>query len=568
MTAPLGSKAVRLWRGILVAATLYGVATIVLTWPLFRHPGTTVLDSESLYGPSSVLVQRDINLTMWVLAWDAHAIATDPLHLFDANAFYPAKLSLACSEHMLGNLPLFAPAYALTQNPVLGHQVALVLTFVFCGLAMAAYVLYWTGDGAAAVAAGFVFAFAPNRFWQLGNLHVISVQYLPMVLLGIDGVLDRRRPTLAALALTGALVMSTLCSYYIGYAAFIVAAAYALGGLVMRGRTALPRAVPLLVCGVVAALFLGLVTLPYVLLRRSGVLPDYTDANYVEFAFLVILKFGVSGLLSWFVLPSMEGIPQYLTWTAIVFAAIAVLYRRRRPNGALIATAITGLVLALGPDVPLPWQPTTIIKMPYRLLATIVPGFSTMRAPLRFGSIVTLSVAALAGLGIATARSRLRAGGRERAATLLPVVLVATLCLEATPRRLSAMPMAVGPGMPAAVRWLAEHGEGAPLLSLPIGNLYHESRYMYLSTGHWLPTANGYSSYPPKTFIALAEQARKLPDPTALPDVVAQIPGLRWVLYDRMGIPPAVRPQWEKTLGDGLRLVQDFGDNVLYEVRR
>ena len=80
------------------AAVLFALATVALTWPLFRHPATTVLSAASVYTPpSSLLVQSDLNLTMWVLAWDTHAFVTHPSRLFDANAFYPATSTLACS---------------------------------------------------------------------------------------------------------------------------------------------------------------------------------------------------------------------------------------------------------------------------------------------------------------------------------------------------------------------------------------------------------------------------------------------------------------------------------------
>jgi hypothetical protein len=97
----------RPWLPVFGAAVVLAVVTFAITWPLFQHPSTQVLDSPSLYGPASVLVQRDINLTLWILAWDSHALVTDPLHLFHANALYP-RWSLATSEHMLGNVPVFA----------------------------------------------------------------------------------------------------------------------------------------------------------------------------------------------------------------------------------------------------------------------------------------------------------------------------------------------------------------------------------------------------------------------------------------------------------------------------
>ena len=64
-----------------------------------------------------MLIERDIYLTTWILAWDTHALTHDPTHLFQANVFYPAPSSLARSEHMLGSVPLFAPVYLATGNP-------------------------------------------------------------------------------------------------------------------------------------------------------------------------------------------------------------------------------------------------------------------------------------------------------------------------------------------------------------------------------------------------------------------------------------------------------------------
>src|SRR3989441_12052180 len=103
--APLARTMSRVaWVRIVFATGLLALTTVAITWPLFRHPASTVLDTESLYGPASVLVQRDINLNIWTLAWDSHALVTDPLHLFHANAFYPARHTLALLQRS-GVLP-------------------------------------------------------------------------------------------------------------------------------------------------------------------------------------------------------------------------------------------------------------------------------------------------------------------------------------------------------------------------------------------------------------------------------------------------------------------------------
>ena len=64
-------------------------AAIAVTWPLALHLANGVTD----FG--------DPLLNSWILAWDAHALATSPRHLFDANIFYPESWTLAYSETLL-----------------------------------------------------------------------------------------------------------------------------------------------------------------------------------------------------------------------------------------------------------------------------------------------------------------------------------------------------------------------------------------------------------------------------------------------------------------------------------
>jgi hypothetical protein len=553
-----------LWRWAAVGAVLYAGAAVVLTWPLFRHPGTTVLDTVSLYGPAAILIQRDINLTMWKLAWDSHALLTDPLRLFHANAFYPAPYTLALSEHALGNAIFFLPVYVVSGNPVLAHQATLLATFALAGFTMAAYVLYWTRDRAAALAAGALYAFAPFRLWQLGSLDYISIHWLPLVLLGIDLVLDRRGGAGASLMLGGALVLSSLCSYYVGYTAFLLAAAYLGAALWVRGRTALPRLLPLGGAIAGAAAVVAILTLPYVLLQRSGALPDYGEKEFTSLAFLSMLRFGLSGVLGYYVFPRRDGIPTFLTYTVLALAAMAlVTVRSRAVRTALLVAGVSGLVVALGPFLYLPYG-IPELPLPYYWLAKIVPGFSAMRAPQRFGALPVLAATALAGLALASVRERLRT--RFWPATVLPWLAVAAMFYEATPRGLRPMGMAVGETIPPAYRWLAAHGEGGPLLELPPNPLDHhrESVFLYYSTFHWLPLANGYVGYPPQSYREIMDIAGRLHEPGAL-EALRQRVALRWILLHRRDN-PYLPPEYESTLRARLRIVADFGDDVIFEV--
>src|SRR5712671_3414897 len=56
----------------------------------------------------------DGQLSIWNVAWVAHTLAVDPLHVFDANIFYPHRGTLAYSEGNLGAGALAMPVYWAT----------------------------------------------------------------------------------------------------------------------------------------------------------------------------------------------------------------------------------------------------------------------------------------------------------------------------------------------------------------------------------------------------------------------------------------------------------------------
>ncbi len=556
----------RPWLAALGAAVVLAVVTLAITWPLFQHPSTQVLDSPSLYGPASVLVQRDINLTLWILAWDSHALVTDPLHLFHANALYPARWSLATSEHMLGNVPIFAPIFLATGNPVLAHQATLFATFVAAGLAMAAYVFHWTRDRTAALAAGCLFAFAPYRVWQVGNLHIVSIHWYPLVLLGIDLTLDGRRRGGAALA-AAALTLSSLCSYYVGYTTFALGGAYALVRLIQCRRTA-AGALPALGAGfVAAAAVVGVLTIPYLVLQREGVIPDRVRAEQFDsMAFLSLALLGPRGYTSFFLTPRRDGIPQFLGYTVMALAVVGLCLRRRPPRGALLAGGLAGWGLAIGPVLNLGGGRQ--IMLPYRWLMAVVPGFSAMRIPQRFGALVTLAATALAGLALAELGDRLRRRGHGWAAAVLAGGVVVTALAEARTPGLRTMLMPVGEHTSPAHRWLAEHGQGGALIEVPAtgGDPLRQSQALLGSTVHWLPLANGYSPYPPPTFTTIMEAASRLPSAAAIDDMLAVAP-LRWVLVRHRLLRPADVGAWRAAFeAAGLRVAAEFPESTIFEV--
>jgi hypothetical protein len=208
------------------------------------------------------------------------------------------------------------------------------------------------------------------------------------------------------------------------------------------------------------------------------------------------------------------------------------------------------------------------IALPYRWLMAVVPGFSAMRIPQRFGALVTVAVTALAGLALADLTARLRRGGHGRMAAALAGVVVIAALAEARIPGLRTVPMPFGEYAPPAYRWLAEHGDGGALIEVPATGTdpLRQSQALLGSTIHWLPLANGYSPYPPPTFTTIMEAASRLPSADAIDAMLAVAP-LRWVLVRHRLLKPAQVGEWRAAFeAAGLRVAAEFPEATVYEI--
>ena len=184
--APGGVRA----RELTLVGLLFALLTLVLAAPLSLAPATKALP-----------LSADTRLFLWTISWDVHALLHQPLSIFDANIFFPEPRTLAYSEHLIGSAVLGAPALLATGNPVLALNVIVLLSCVLSGLG-AYYLARRLGvGGAAALAAGVIFAFGPARFVRLAQVHVAVVQWIPFALAFMHlYARHRRRRDLVAVA--------------------------------------------------------------------------------------------------------------------------------------------------------------------------------------------------------------------------------------------------------------------------------------------------------------------------------------------------------------------------------
>lgn len=537
----------------------YSAAGLWLFAPALRDFGQTVFAT-----PGGL--QADSYLVTWILSWVSHALASAPQHVFDANIHHPAPSALAGSEHLFGHLPLFAPVYALTGNPVAAIQFTRLASLTLCGAAMYALLRHWGAGGAAALIGGFVYAYCPARYFTIHALQLVAMQYLPLVLLFIDRVLDRGRVRDAA-ALAVAACLQLMCSFYLAYICAIAVAVY-LPVVLWRRRQPRRRRAAVAIALAAALLAFAASAIPYARLAMRGEFPEHP----IE----MLAGFSASPWASYATRPAVDRFgPLGQAYVGVLPASLAVaallsLWRAgpwRRPIAAAAAIGVVMYVFSLGPYLSIgDWR----LPLPYRIAAALVPGFGAMRVPLRFTFGVAFAVAALAGLG---AHCVVRARGRSiRALAAAVVIGLTAVDYGHLNYRAQVRPMP-GPGrVPPLYEHLARLPAG-PVLHLPtaidgeddFAALDREARNVYLSAFHWQRLLNGYTGYPPPLAATVKRLARALPDARAL-EILQRATGLRYVAVhgDALDAGAAARL---RQVGGLVRLAA-YGNDELYEVAR
>lgn len=171
-------------RPAAVAAALYVLLTVVLTYPLSVHPATTSFPGGG-----------DRNLFVWTLAWNAHAFLHQPLAIFDANIFHPYPRTLAYSENLIGAALLVAPVQWLMQNPWLTFNLSVLATIPLCALGGFVLARRLGTSPTAAWICGLIYGFAPPRFLRIDQAHLTSVAWIPFCLAYVHSYLATGRRT-------------------------------------------------------------------------------------------------------------------------------------------------------------------------------------------------------------------------------------------------------------------------------------------------------------------------------------------------------------------------------------
>jgi hypothetical protein len=518
-------------------------------------------------------------LYIWALSWGGHAIVHQPLHLFDANIYWPHPLTLAYSDSLL----VLAAPFNLIR--ALGGSWALALNVTMVGLLVltqaSTYLLarWFTGRTDAALLASTAFTFSSFLFVHFGHTQLLLTGLFPLCFYLLFRALDERSLRWSAWLGIANVAMLTGALYYA--AIYVVCVMIIVGGWVWLHRRDLNRQLArcFLVAGAITLLAVPTLV-PYARLGQSRPAGGGLHASD-----LMTVSPGS------FLYPNLDRaaskrggrtehtfFPGFSTEVlAIVGLGAAVGSRRRRggpqPLAAqgryqylwlLLAAAGVSLVIALGPEVH-------GVTMPFQVLHSHVPGFKNIRAVARLVMPAMLTCALLASIGF----SHLTRRFKSRTAALTALAVGAFMLLEfAAPVHRAVLP--TDNATLAVYRALATEPRGA-VAELPMAGevspprewAFVEAPRMVYGSIDWHDRVNGYSGSAPADYIANLRALDTFPSSRALQ--TARKLRLRYLVLhtgDYGGFPqytPAHAQAIVRALPSGMT-AQRFGDSWLIDL--
>jgi len=530
---------------LIVLLAGYLGAAVWLTWPLAE-------DAFNRLPCTSPACLFDTRYSAWVLAWESHALTTPGAHVADANIYHPGKDTLYYGPAGFGALPYFAPAFLATGSAAFATNLLLLLSAALSALSLHWVVRRWSGLDSAGFVAAATLLLHPWYLWGFvaATPHLAPLQYFPLIV----WLAAARDLSWARAALLSALIVAQCVTDPV----YVAAAVAAPVGLLAAWRIARAqsRRDGLLLAGALGAALLGLA--PFVL----GYLRVRADNPLL--AQQSLWKGGwqpadLTALLWQFPAPTTLA-PAAMLLVAI--GAVLAVRRRARREGALghdpawaqaALWVVVGVWISLTPIIL--WPPYEIY-LPQYLLDLTTPLYEIIRAPDRLGVAAFIGAGILAGIAfaeIARALERCVTSTRTRAiirATLATGVVCALYALPAgrasIAREYRVQKMPVPPPTLAAE---IVRGTG-PVVVLPAlrpRSSLPSSRWnataMYLSTLHWRPLLNGYSSYWPAGFVERMMLAEQLPAPEAIRRLV-ETTGVRTVWVNMSQYGPRDQNRW------------------------
>lgn len=479
---------------VLSAFAVFVLLAAVHTWPLASDPAHL-----------SRVDPGDGALNIWEIGWVAHELPRRPLRLFEANIFYPERLTLAYSEAMIVQGALAMPVVALGGSAVLAYNLVLLAGLALTGWAFCLLTWRWTGSWSAGFIAGSLAAFNAHALVRFTHLQAQHVEFVAMMLFALDRLVVSRRFRDALLLGAGFALQGLTSVYLLVFSTWtLIFAVLARAGEWLRAG-APGMLVRFSVAGGLALLLMAPYLYQYERLHQITGWTRGADeqwgaswANYLATGARLHYASWSQRFASEATSNTFPGI------VALLLIGTALRFRENRqdPRFRMCAIAAVGCAaVSFAPSLPF-----------YPLLHRTIPLFQAVRVAAHIGQIVLLMVAIMAGFGVATLQRRWKNTRSWPAVAVVLFVLVNGEALRAP----------VGwvrfEGIPEVYAVLAKDPRAVIVeLPMPIPTQWFlNTPYMVNSTAHFRPMLNGYSGFRPPSYDKSYAMVQAFPDDTSL----------------------------------------------------
>jgi len=478
-------------RFVALAVVVFTSLTAVMTWPQVAHM------RDGVHDPGDPL------MVTWVLAWVAHQLPRAPAHLFDANIFYPERNTLAYSETLVVPGAAAAPLQWAGVHPLIVYNLVFLSGFALSGVGVALLVRRLTGNAAAGIVAGLVFAFPPYRIDHYAHLQLQQTQFVPLALWAFHRLLDTGRVRDGVLL--GACVAAQMlsCMYY---GLFLVPYMGVVCGTLLIAARSMPRRRVIALAAAAAVAAVAMIPAGRAYLGARAVVGERGRQEVAD---------GSARLRNYLAPPEVNAVH------GTIFNRFTDPERRLFPGFAAIALAIVGLWpprglrgysvrlayalgLLLAFDVSLGFN-----GLVYRALYDHFLPFRALRIPARMGIMVSFSLAVLGGFGAARLAGSMRTPRAARLA-LAAVGVIILIEYASKPLPLWRPPLAP-PAAYAAIERDRADSPTAVLFEFPTGHM-EDPEYLYYSVFHWQFLVNGYSGFFPPSYQRVVRGVANFPD--------------------------------------------------------
>ncbi len=167
----------------LIIGLFFTAASLCYLNPLWHHAGSYIVGPGDPLQHLSVQWWTSVKLLSgdWQGMWDIPPM------------YYPAHSTLAYGDPQFGTTIVGLPIFLLTKNIVAAYNFPILIAFPLSGIGAYALLKYLTANRYVSLLGAFIWAFCPWHAGEAAHQQILSIEFLPWILLSLHRYADTRK---------------------------------------------------------------------------------------------------------------------------------------------------------------------------------------------------------------------------------------------------------------------------------------------------------------------------------------------------------------------------------------